>query len=45
MRPYLEKPHHKEGLVGWLNVQEFKPQYCQKKKKKVCLTKLTILFN
>jgi hypothetical protein len=38
MRPYLEKTHHNKGMVGGV-VQgggpEFKPQYCQKKKKEL----------
>jgi glutamine amidotransferase-like uncharacterized protein len=36
VRPYLEKTHHKKGLVEWPQGvgPEFKPQYCKKKKKK-----------
>jgi hypothetical protein len=35
-RPYLEKTHHKKGLVEWLEVKALhsNPQYCKKKKKK-----------
>jgi hypothetical protein len=37
-RPYLEKPFTKIGLVEWLKVKtEFKPQYCKRKKKRLCL--------
>jgi hypothetical protein len=34
MRPYLEKPFSKVGLVEWLRVKgpEFKSQYCKNKK-------------
>jgi hypothetical protein len=33
MRPYLEKPFTKIGLVEWLKVKALssKPQYCKKK--------------
>jgi hypothetical protein len=31
LRPYLEKTHHKKGLVEWLKGPEFKPQYQKKK--------------
>jgi hypothetical protein len=28
-RPYLKIPFTKIGLVEWLKVTEFKPQYCK----------------
>jgi hypothetical protein len=32
--PISEKNHNRKGLVEWLKVREFKPQYHKKKKKK-----------
>jgi hypothetical protein len=44
MRPYLEKPHNKNGLVDWLNMKALSSSLSIAKKKRTTHVKEMLAF-